>query len=151
MYEQPLDETDRKILEECIRNSRQSYREISRNIGVSPGTVVSRMDDMEDKGLIKKYTIQLDYEKLGYDLTALTEVVVSNGMIVETGQEIKKLNKAQAVYNITGDSDILVIAKFRNRDELSNFTKTILKLPHVERTKTHLVLVNLQEDFSKLT
>jgi DNA-binding Lrp family transcriptional regulator len=151
LYEQPLDETDRKILEECIRNSRQSYREISRNIGVSPGTVVSRMDDMEDKGLIKKYTIQLDYEKLGYDLTALTEVVVSNGMIVETGQEIKKLNKAQAVYNITGDSDILVIAKFRNRDELSNFTKTILKLPHVERTKTHLVLVNLQEDFSKLT
>ncbi|MFP3952280.1 MAG: Lrp/AsnC family transcriptional regulator [Candidatus Bathyarchaeia archaeon] len=150
MYESMLDDTDRKILEECIKNSRQSYREISRNIGVSPGTVVSRMNDMEDQGIIKKYTIQLDYEKLGYDLTAITEVTVSDGMIEETGKEIKKLSKAQAVYNITGDSDIIVIAKFRNRSELSKFTKTILKLQYVERTKTHLVLINLQEDFSML-
>lgn len=150
LYESMLDDTDRKILEECIKNSRQSYREISRNIGVSPGTVVSRMNDMEDQGIIKKYTIQLDYEKLGYDLTAITEVTVSDGMIEETGKEIKKLSKAQAVYNITGDSDIIVIAKFRNRSELSKFTKTILKLQYVERPKTHLVLINLQEDFSML-
>ena len=145
-----LDETDRKILRECMEDSRQSYREIARKIGVSPGTVVSRIRDMEKKGIIEKYTAKLNYEKLGYDLTVITEVTVSNGMIVEVGHEITKLKEACAIYNVTGDADVMVLAKFRNRDELSNFTKRVLKLPNVERTKTHLVLITLKEDFNIL-
>ena len=145
-----LDETDRNILRECMEDSRQSYREIARKIGVSPGTVVSRIRDMEKKGIIEKYTAKLNYEKLGYDLTVITEVTVSNGMIVEVGNEITKLKEACAIYNVTGDADVMVLAKFRNRDELSNFTKRVLKLPNVERTKTHLVLITLKEDFNIL-
>jgi len=133
-----------------MEDSRQSYREIARKIGVSPGTVVSRIRDMEKKGIIEKYTAKLNYEKLGYDLTVITEVTVSNGMIVEVGHEITKLKEACAIYNVTGDADVMVLAKFRNRDELSNFTKRVLKLPNVERTKTHLVLITLKEDFNIL-
>jgi len=145
-----LDDTDRKILLECIEDSRQSYREMARKIGVSPGTVVSRIRDLEEKGIIEKYSTKLNYEKLGYDLTVITEVTVSNGMIVEVGHEITKLREACAIYNVTGDADVMVLAKFRNRDELSNFTKSVLKLPNVERTKTHLVLITLKEDFNIL-
>ena len=145
-----LDETDRKILLECMEDSRQSYREMARKIGVSPGTVVSRIRDMEEKGIIEKYSTKLNYEKLGYDLTVITEVTVSDGMIVEVGHEITKLREACAIYNVTGDADVMVLAKFRNRDELSNFTKRVLKLPNVERTKTHLVLITLKEDFNIL-
>ncbi len=133
-----------------MEDSRQSYREIARKIGVSPGTVVSRIRDMEKKGIIEKYTAKLNYEKLGYDLTVITEVTVSNGMIVEVGHEITKLKEACAIYNVTGDADVMVLAKFRNRDELSNFTKRVLKLPNVERTKTHLVLITIKEDFNIL-
>lgn len=145
-----LDETDRQILTEVLRDSRQSYREIARRIDVSPGTVVSRVRDMEEKGIIKKFTANIDFEKLGYDLTVVTEVTVSKGMIFEAGHEITKLRQAYAIYNVTGDSDVMVIAKFRNRVELSNFTKKILKIPNVERTKTHLVLNILKEDFNIL-
>jgi len=145
-----LDDTDRKILLECIEDSRQSYREMARKIGVSPGTVVSRIRDMEEKGIIEKYSAKLNYEKLGYDLTVITEVTVSNGMIVEVGHEITKLREACAIYNVTGDADVMVLAKFKNRNELSNFTKRVLKLPNVERTKTHLVLITLKEDFNIL-
>lgn len=123
---------------------------MARKIGVSPGTVVSRIRDMEEKGIIEKYSTKLNYEKLGYDLTVITEVTVSNGMIVEVGHEITKLREACAIYNVTGDADVMVLAKFRNRDELSNFTKRVLKLPNVERTKTHLVLITLKEDFNIL-
>ena len=145
-----IDETDKQVLTEVLRDSRQSYREIARRIDVSPGTVVSRVRDMEEKGVIKKFTANIDFEKLGYDLTVVTEVTVSNGMILEVGHEITKLKRAYAIYNVTGDSDVMVIAKFRNREELSDFTKNILKIPHVERTKTHLVLNTLKEDFNIL-
>ena len=145
-----LDKTDEKVLTEILRDSRQSYREIARRIGVSPGTVVSRVRDMEEKKIISKYTALVDFEKLGYDLTVVTEVTISNGMVFEAGIEITKMRQSCAIYNVTGDSDVMVIAKFRNREELSNFTKALLKIPNVERTKTHLVLNTLKEDFNIL-
>ena len=143
-----IDKTDRKILKEYTEDSRQSYREIARKIGVAPGTVVSRRREMEKQGIILKYTAQLDYQKLGYDLTAITEITVSKGMIIEVGKEITKFREACAIYNVTGDSDVMVVAKFKDREDLSNFTKKVLKIPHVDRTKTHLVLITLKEDFN---
>lgn len=141
-----VDETSQKVLEEYLKDSRQSFREIARNIGVSSGTVASRVKDMEEKRIIKKYTTILDYEKLGYDLTVVTEIIVSEGMMIEVGKKISKIRQTVGVYNVTGDSDILVIAKFKSRQDLSDFTKTILKMPHVVRTKTHVVLNTLKEE-----
>ena len=141
-----VDETSRKVLEEYIQDSRQSFREVARKIGISSGTVANRIKEMEENGVIKKYTTQLDYEKLGYELTAVTEIIVSEGMMIEVGKEISKIRNAVGVYNVTGDSDILIIAKFRSRQDLSDFTKTILKMAHVVRTKTHVVLNTLKEE-----
>ena len=145
-----IDETSRKVLAEYLQDSRQSFREVARKIGISSGTVASRIKDMEESGVIKKYTTMLNYEKLGFELTAITEITVSEGMMIEVGNEISKIDHTVGVYNVTGDSDILVIAKFRSRASLSDFTKTILKLEHVVRTKTHVVLNTLKEDYGIL-
>jgi DNA-binding Lrp family transcriptional regulator len=142
------DETSLKVLEEYLRDSRQSIREVARKIGVSSGTVASRIKEMEDSGIIKRYSTLLDFEKLGFEITAVTEVIVSEGKMINVGEEISKLRSACGVYNITGDSDIMIIAKFRTRKELSDFTKNLLTLPNVVRTKTHFVLNTMKEDFS---
>lgn len=141
-----VDETAQRVLEQLLRDSRQSFREVARKIGISSGTVANRVKELEEDGIIKRYTTQLDYEKLGYELTAITEIIVSEGMMIEVGNEISKIKDTIGVYNVTGDSDILVIAKFRSRQDLSDFTKTILKMPYVVRTKTHVVLNTLKED-----
>lgn len=141
-----VDETAQKVLEQFLKDSRQSFREVARKIGISSGTVANRVKELEEEGVIKRYTTQLDYEKLGYELTAITEIIVSEGMMMEVGNEISKIMQTIGVYNVTGDSDILVIAKFRSRQDLSDFTKTILKMPYVVRTKTHVVLNTLKED-----
>lgn len=145
-----IDETSKKVLAEYLQDSRQSFREVARKIGISSGTVASRIKEMEESGVIKKYTTLLNYEKLGFELTAVTEITVSEGMMIEVGNEISKIDHTVGVYNVTGDSDILVIAKFRSRAALSDFTKTILKLEHVVRTKTHVVLNTLKEDYGIL-
>jgi DNA-binding Lrp family transcriptional regulator len=137
-----------RVLDEYLRDSRQSIREVARKIGVSSGTVASRLKEMEDTGVIRRYSAILDYEKLGYELTAITEVIVSDGKMIEIGEAIAKLSQATGVYNVTGDADIMIVGKFKTRKELSDFTKKILTIPHVLRTKTHLVLNTLKEDFS---
>lgn len=144
------DETSNKVLSEYLSDSRQSYREVAKKVGVSSGTVASRVRELEEKGIVKRYTLLLDYERLGYELTAITEIIISRGKMLDVGEEIAKMGQTCGVYNITGDSDIMVVGKFKTRKELSDFTKKILTIPNVERTKTHLVLNTLKEDFSLL-
>ena len=143
-----IDETSVKVLREYLRDARQSFREVARRIGNSSGTVASRVKELEASGVIKKYTVQLDYEKMGYELTAVTEIIVSGGMMMEVGQRIAAFPEIISVYNVTGDSDIMVVAKFRTRQKLSDFTKNITKMPNVVRTETHVVLNTIKEDYS---
>jgi len=145
-----LDETSLRVLEEYLRDARQSFREIARRTGYSSGTVASRMREMEEAKVIKRYTVQLDYERLGYELTAITEIIVSDGMMMEVGGRISKIPQTIGVYNVTGDSDIMVVAKFKTRQQLSDFTKNLTKMPYVVRTKTHVVLNTLKEELSLL-
>jgi DNA-binding Lrp family transcriptional regulator len=143
-----LDDTSINVLKEYLRDSRQSFREIARRIGISSGTVASRAKELEEKGIIQKYTVQLNHEKIGYDLTVITEIIVSEGMMIEVGQKISKMPGALLIYNVTGDSDIMVVAKFKTRSQLNDFTKNITKFKNVVRTKTHVVLNTIKEDVS---
>lgn len=142
-----LDETDKKIIREYLKDARLSYREVARRVRVAVGTVMTRTKRLEAGGAIRGYTAILDHEKLGYELTAITEITVSKGKLVEMEREIAKMAVACAVYDVTGLTDALIIAKFRSREDLSNFTKTLLAMPFVERTNTHIVLSTVKEDF----
>jgi DNA-binding Lrp family transcriptional regulator len=142
-----LNETDKKILQGLLDDARFSSRQIAKNVGVSVGTVLSRIKKMEGEGLIKGYSVILNHEKLGYELTVVTEITVSKGRLVEIEKEIAKIPNVCSVYDVTGLTDAIIIAKFRNREELGQFTKRLLALPYIERTNTHVVLTTVKEDF----
>jgi DNA-binding Lrp family transcriptional regulator len=142
-----MDETDVKILKRLLHDARMSYRKIAEEIGVSPPTVLARVGKLENSGIIKSYSALLDHERLGYDLTAVIEITAMKGKIVDLERQIAKFPNVCAVYDITGLTDMTIIAKFRNRAELSNFVKKDLSLPYVERTNTHVVLITVKEDF----
>jgi len=146
-----LDEVDKAILRELISNARLSFREIARRIGVSTATVANKVRKMEEEGVIRGYTTIVDAEKLGYDIVAVIEVVISKGKVANVEEEIAKAPNVQAVYDVTGESDAIIVARFKSRAELSNFVKKLLSMEYVERTITHVVLnVKKEEPFSRL-
>jgi DNA-binding Lrp family transcriptional regulator len=142
-----LNETDIRILKCLLDDARFSSRQIAKNVGVSVGTVLSRIKKMEDEGLIKGYAVILDHEKLGYELTVVTEITVSKGRLVEMENEIAKLPSVCGVYDVTGLNDAVIIAKFKSREDLGKFTKSLLAMPFIERTNTHVVLTTVKENF----
>jgi DNA-binding Lrp family transcriptional regulator len=142
-----LDGTDVKILRILLSDARLSSRQIARKTGVSIGTVLSRIKKMKQTGIIKEYSAIVDHEKLGYELTVITEMTISKGRLSEIAKEIARVPNVCCVYNVTGLTDAMVIAKFKKREELSGFTKYLLSLPYVERTNTHVVLTTMKEDF----
>ena len=142
-----IDDTDRKIVAELTRDCRKSYRAIARSVGASVGTVLTRIRKMEKAGIIKGYTALLDQERLDYQLTVIAEITVSKGKLLEMEEAISKLPSTCAVYDVTGLTDAVVIAKFHGREELSKFTKSLLAMPFIDRTNTHVVLTTVKEDF----
>jgi DNA-binding Lrp family transcriptional regulator len=142
-----MDETDVKILKKVLSDARLSYRKIAEEIGVSPPTVLTRMQRLESNHIIKSYSAVLDHEKLGYDLTAIIELTAVKGKITEVEKHISRFPNVCAVYDITGLTDMIIVAKFRNRKDLSDFVKKDLSLPFVDRTNSHIVLVTVKEDF----
>lgn len=142
-----MDGTDVKILRKLIADARMSYRRIAEEVGVSAPTVLARVEKLEREGVIRSYSAVLDHEKLGYDLTAIIEITAVKGKIVEIEKQIAKFPNVCAVYDTTGLTDMMVIAKFKSRKELSDFVKKDLSLPYVERTNTHTVLITVKEDF----
>ena len=142
-----MDETDVKILKKMLIDARMSYRRIAEEIGVSPPTVLARVEKLEKDGIIRSYSALLDHEKLGYDLTSIIEITAAKGKIVDLEKQIAKFPNVCAVYDITGLTDMIVVAKFKNRTDLSRFVKKDLSLPYVDRTNTHVVLITVKEDF----
>ncbi len=142
-----LDDIDKKILVELLTNSNRSSRELARAIGVSAATVINHVKRLESAGVITDYTVMVDFERLGYELTVIMTVTVNRGKLLETQREIAKLPYVCGVYDVTGQIDSIVIAKFKNRRGLSQFPKDLLKMEYVERTNTHVVLNTVKEDF----
>jgi len=142
-----LDKTDVKILKTLLSDARLSSRQIAKQCDVSIGTVLSRVKKMEKEGIIQGYSALLDQEKLGYELTIVSEITVSKGRLLEMENQIARLPNVCCVYDVTGLIDAIIVAKFKNREELSKFTKRLLALPYVERTNTHVVLTTIREDF----
>ena len=142
-----FDETDEKILKNLMVDARQSARQLAIKLGMSTVTVLSRIKKLEKEKIILGYTAIIDHEKLGYSLTAIIEIVAKNDKIVEIEDQISKFENVCGVYDITGSTDTLIIAKFKERSELSTFVKELAAISNVENTITHVVLNTTKEDF----
>ncbi len=140
-----LDELDIMILERLLKDSRKSLRSIAKEIGTPTSTVHERVRRLVKMGVIKRFTAELDTKVLGMDVTALILVSVEGAYITEVEKALSAFEQVMAVYDITGEFDVAVIAKFRSVDELNNFIKAVLKMPHVKRTVTSVVFNVVKE------
>ncbi len=141
-----MDDRDIKILNHLLTDARQSARQLAHRLGVSTVTMISRINKLQESKIIQGYSARLDHELLGYGITAIIEIKTTQGKMLEIENKIAKQDNVIAVYDITGDADTIVIAKFKDRKSVSSFVKKLLEIPNVENTVTHIVLNTIKED-----
>ena len=106
------------------------------------------MDETDVKILKKLLSdARMSYRKVAEEIGVSAPTVLARVEKLDLERQIAKFPNVCAVYDITGLTDMVVVAKFKNRKELSNFVKKDLSLPYVDRTNTHLVLITVKEDF----
>ncbi|MCK4480803.1 MAG: Lrp/AsnC family transcriptional regulator [Candidatus Lokiarchaeota archaeon] len=145
-----IDELDLEILKILSIDSRKNKSTIAEDLKRSPNTIIKHINDLEKDGIIKNYGVQIDYEKLGYEIMAIIEVTISKGKMFEVEEKIAENPNVFGVYDITGTYDALILARFKSREELSKMIKEIHKSPNVKRTNTHFVLNTIKEASSFL-
>jgi len=142
-----FDEIDLKIIRLLQGDSRLSFNKIASKLGISVGTAYNHIKNLEDRGILKGYTVLIDPIKLGYTMTALILIQAEGAHIVPVENKIAKIDDVISVYDITGDYDIAVIARFKDRTRLNAFVKKLLAVPYVKRTVTNVALNVVKEDF----
>lgn len=151
MEKQPpvdLDKIDLEIMKLLSKDCRKSYREINRDLEdtvKSPITVKNHIDHLMEKDVIKGYTIDINYQRLGYDIIAFIDLTISKGKMLEVEKEIAAHPNVYGVYDLTGEYDAVILARFKTRSELSDLVKMINSNQYVVRTNTHLVLNVIKE------
>lgn len=141
-----IDETDKKILDLFNEDGRMSYRKISRRLDISIGTVHNRIEKLMNSGVIKKFAPVIDHSKLGYNLTTVIGVKVKGGVLKNWEDKTAYHKNVLCMYDVTGEFDAILVARFKDTKQLDQFVKTLLKEPDVQRTYTQTVLNIVKED-----
>jgi Lrp/AsnC family transcriptional regulator for asnA, asnC and gidA len=141
-----IDDLDLKIIKELQKDGRASFRDIAEKISVSEGTVYNRVNKLQESKVIKKFVPDIDYSKIGYDITVMIGVITEGGKLSDIERKITESPNVNAVYDVTGDYDAMIIAQFKTREALNDFVKNLLAVEGVKRTNTMLVLNTMKEE-----
>jgi DNA-binding Lrp family transcriptional regulator len=136
-----LDETDREILALLQRDSRRSFAEIAKAVSLSAPAVKRRVSRLEELGVIRGYTLELDHAKLGRPLDAFTELRFAGSTSVDAIAAIaSEIPEVETVFTIAGDPDALVWIRVRDVAELKRVIDRLRRSGKVTGTKTLMVL-----------
>jgi DNA-binding Lrp family transcriptional regulator len=139
---------DLGILQALQSDARSSYRDIARKLKISVGTVHSRVSKMQEAGVIRGFSVDINYSELGYGITALILVQAKGKHLKDVESKLSKFTNVCVVYDITGDFDVGLIAKFESTGSMDHFIKEVLSMDFVERAVTSIALNSIKESFS---
>ncbi|WP_046756665.1 Lrp/AsnC family transcriptional regulator [Kordia jejudonensis] len=137
-----VDDIDKAILNELKEDSRLSFAEIGRLVSLSPSAVRDRVLKMEDTGIIRKYSVELNQKLLGNDMEVIILVNVFHGKLVTFFDVIPQIPEIERAYRITGEQNVHLKLILKDQIHLQRIIDRIM--PYGD-TKTMLILSDVLE------
>ena len=131
---------DAKLINALLGNGRASLRSLGEELDVSVTTVSNHLRDLEAEGVVNGYTPIVDYDALGYDVTAVIHLKVEGSALPEITERLKGHKQMTSMYEVTGDYDVVAIGKFTDTDGMNEQIKKLLIDPDVKESNTSVVL-----------
>ena len=125
-----IDDLDLKILSELSKDASISVPRLSKKININASVVYSRIKRLLKRGLIKKFTIVINDEALGFGVRSLTGINMDSKLRDNVLNELFKIPEVREIAEVTGRFDILVTMTARSLDEIHQLISE--KVGHVE-------------------
>jgi DNA-binding Lrp family transcriptional regulator len=136
---------DRRLVNALLADGRASLRSLGEDLDVSVTTVSNHITDLEEQGIIRGYVPEVNYGRLGYDVTAIIQLKVEGSALPEITDRLGDQTHMTSVYEITGDHDIVAIGKFADTDHMNDQIKELLTDPDINESNTSVVLNSVVE------
>jgi Lrp/AsnC family leucine-responsive transcriptional regulator len=136
-----IDPNDIKIIEMLTENARISLRDIAAVVNLSPSSVRNRMQRLLDIGVIKRYTIELNQRKLGFEVQVVALITSKPGQSDSIYRKLSKYNEISSVLRTSGPANFICMIQVKDISRLARFiTGELEKLEGVERIETMFIL-----------
>ncbi len=146
MYMMTYENLDAKLVNALLGDGRASLRSLAEELDVSVTTVSNHLSDLEDDGVIQGYTPRIDYDAVGYDVTAVIQLKVEGNALPDITETLREHRQMISVYEVTGDYDVIAIGKFKNTDGMNDQIKALLTDPDIKASNTSVVLNAVSEN-----
>lgn len=151
VYNKGMDEIDVKIINCLIENARINLTDLAARAHLSASATSERVRKLESEGIISRYSAIINYDRLGYDVTAYMDVILDDPSFKENIIAFAAQNPdiVECDY-VAGDFDFLLKISTRNTRTLEHLLTSVRALKGVGRTRTTLVLSNHKQAFSPM-
>ncbi|AHG04812.1 AsnC family transcriptional regulator [Halobacterium sp. DL1] len=131
---------DARLVNELLGDGRASLRSLGEDLGVSVTTVSNHLQTLEDGDVIQGYTPVVNYDELGYDVTAILQLKVEGGALPDITGRLRGHKQMVSVYEVTGDYDVVAVGKFQDTDDMNALIKELLADADIRESNTSVVL-----------
>lgn len=135
-----LDSIDRRILLELQRDGRLTNQELADRVGLSPSPCLRRVRQLQESGVIERYTAVLSPDALGLAITAFARLTLlshTSAVVDEVESRLRAIPEVVEAYLLAGDDDYLVkivIPSFAAYEDL--LRREIRPIPALASIKT---------------
>ena len=143
-----LDNIDKGILEILMKNAKVPYTEIAKKLIVSTGTIHVRMKKMEEAGIVKNSRLHINYELLGFDLTAFLGIYLEKGSTyTDVIQQLNLIPEIVEAHYTTGVYSIFAKIRCKNTKHMRQIlNEEIQSIKGIQRTET---IISLEQSIDK--
>ena len=145
MKDTRLTEIDARLLTTLARDRWGGLNTVAETLGVPVSTVRERLRDLETSGVISGYMPRLNYDALGFDVTAIFELEIAANALSEITSKLRDDRRMVAIYRVTGDHDVVAIGKYENTTEMSDQVQAFMTNSAIEQTNVSVVFEAISE------
>lgn len=121
-----LDSYGRKLLDQLQRNARLSLAELGRRVGLSPTATTERLKQMEEAGIVRGFTVEIDREALGLEVMAFIRMSCGGQNYYRLLEYIHTLEEVRECHHLTGGDDFLLKITTTNMADLEALIEALL-------------------------
>ncbi len=136
--------SDIELVRILMENSRTPFIEIARRLGVSEATVRKRVRKLEREGVIRKYTVDVDPRRLGFEVRVIIGVDTRPESYLSVLRRLKEMREVVSLYSCTGDHMALAECWFRNSGELAEFVRMLESMEGVTRVCPAIIIERIK-------
>ncbi len=136
-----IDDMDARIISALGADSRRSYADVGVEVALSTAAVHERVKKLLERGVIQRFSLQLDHQAVGLNFTAFVAIRNDGGVHCrEIAPRLREIAAVQELHSVAGEYDFLAKVRTAHARDLEGVLYQIKSVPGVARTTSTVVL-----------